>query len=241
MKAIALIARRELAAYLRTWSGYVIIAVVLALLGLVFNVAALGGAEKRSSDVLGAFFEYSSFFVGVASVLISMRLLAEERQAGTIHLLYSSPVRDSEIVLGKFFSALIFLALLMALSVFMPLLIAVNGKVSVGHIAGGYLGLMLLGSACLAVGTFASSLAKNQIVAAVIAGCILVALLVTWMLALVTERPLSTVFSAMALYNQHFRPFQSGVVHVRDIAYYLAITYVALFGTIRVLEARRWR
>lgn len=241
MKAVFLIARRELAAYLRTWSGYVILAVMLALNGLLFNAGVLGGQEKRSAEVLALYFQFTSFFVGVSAVLISMRLLAEEVQSGTIHLLYSSPVRDLEIVLGKFLSALVFLAVLLALSVYMPLLVAVNGKVSAGHIAGGYLGLLLLGSACLAVGTFASSLVKSQVVAAVVAGCLLVALMLTWMLALVTEPPLSEVFSAMALYNQHFKPFESGVVHTRDVAYYLAVTYVALFATTRVLEARRWR
>lgn len=242
MRAVWLIARRELAGYLRTWSGYVILAVVLALNGLLFNAGVLGGgSEKRSAEVLALFFQFSSFFVGIASVLISMRLLAEERQSGTLNLLYSSPVRDVEIVLGKFLSGLIFLALMLAISLYMPLLVAVNGKVSAGHIAGGYLGLLLMGAACLAVGTFASSLVRSQVVAAVVAGCILVALLLTWMLALVTEPPLSEVFSAMALYNQHFRPFESGVVHTRDVAYYLAITYVALFATTRVLEARRWR
>lgn len=241
MRAVWLIARRELASYLRTWSGYVILAVLLALNGLLFNAGVLGGQEKRSAEVLALYFQFTSFFVGVASVLISMRLLAEERQSGTVNLLYSSPVRDVEIVLGKFLSALLFLALMLVLSVYMPLLVAVNGKVSAGHIAGGYLGLLLLGSACLAVGAFASSLVKSQVVAAIVAGCLLVALLLTWMLAMVTEAPLNGVFSAMALYNQHFRPFESGVVHTRDIAYYLAVTYVALFATTRVLEARRWR
>ena len=241
MRPIVLIARRELGAYLRTWSGYVITAVVLMVNGLLFNALAMGGGEKRSAEVLAQFFQYSSFFVAVAAVLISMRLLAEERQSGTIHLLYSSPVRDSEIVIGKYLSALAFLCILVALSVFMPLLVMVNGKVSLGHVAAGYFGLFLMGAASLAVGTFGSSLARNQIIAAVISGSILVAMVITWMLALVTERPLSEVFSAMALYNQHFRPFESGLVHLRDVVYYAAITYVALFATTRVLEARRWR
>ncbi len=241
MRSILLIARRELAGYLRTWSGYIIMAVLLALDGLIFNAFVLGGAEKRSSEVLAAFFQASSFFVGVGAVLFSMRLLAEERQTGTLHLLYSSPVRDVEIVLGKFLSAFAFLALMLALSSFMPALVAINGKVSLGHIAGGYLGLLLMGAACTAVGTFGSCLAKSQILAAIISGCILVALLMTWMLAMVTEQPLSNIFSAMALYNQHFRPFESGLIHLRDVVYYLGVTYVALFATVRVLEARRWR
>ncbi len=241
MMRTLLIARRELAAYLRTFQGYIIIAMVLAVDGLLFNAFALGGVSKRSSEVLSLFFQFSSGTTMVASVFISMRLLAEERQAGTLLLLYSSPVKDHEIVLGKFLSALAFLALMTLATVFMPLLVMVHGKLSLGHIAAGYLGLLLLGSASLAIGTFGSALARNQVLAAVLSGCMLVALLTCWLLARITEQPLSDVFSALALWNQHFQPFQAGVVHARDIVYYLSVTYVALFAATRVLEARRWR
>jgi len=236
-----LIARRELAAYLRTLSGYVVIAVLLALNGLFFNAYALGGASKRSAEVLSQFFYYSSGFTIVAAVFISMRLLAEERQTGTLPLLYSSPLRDRDIVLGKFLAGLAFLGLYVLCTLYMPLLVLVNGKVSFGHVAAGYLGLLLLGSASLAVGTFGSALARNQLLAAITSAVLLVALILCWLLARITEQPLSSVFSAMSLWNQHFPPFQSGLVHVRDVVYYLVVTYVALFAATRVLEARRWR
>jgi ABC-2 type transport system permease protein len=236
-----LIARRELAAYLRTLSGYVVIAVILALNGLFFNAYALGGASKRSAEVLSQFFYYSSGFTIVAAVFISMRLLAEERQTGTLPLLYSSPLRDRDIVLGKFLAGLAFLGLYVLCTLYMPLLVLVNGKVSFGHVAAGYLGLLLLGSASLAVGTFGSALARNQLLAAITSAVLLVALILCWLLARITEQPLASVFSAMSLWNQHFPPFQSGLVHVRDVVYYLVVTYVALFAATRVLEARRWR
>lgn len=241
MRAAGLIARRELGAWLGTLQGYVIIALVLAVDGLLFNTYALGGTSKRSTEVLSLFFLYSSGTTMVASVFISMRLLAEERQAGTLALLCSSPVSEGEIVLGKFLAALAFLALMTLCTVFMPLLVRVHGRLSLGHIAAGYLGLVLLGSACLAIGTLGSALARNQVVAAVLSGSMLVALLTCWLLARVTEPPLAEVFSALALWNQHFPPFQAGVVHVRDLVYYLLVTQVALFSATRVLEARRWR
>jgi ABC-2 type transport system permease protein len=170
-----------------------------------------------------------------------MRLLAEERQTGTLVLLTSSPVADWEIVFGKFLSALIFLTLITAVTVFMPALIFVNGKISLGHMAAGYLGLILLGSAVLAIGTFGSALAKTQVLAAIFSGLIVVAMIVCWMVAKVTERPLSEVFLALALHGRHFPPFQAGAVHVRDVVYYLMVTYVALFSATRVMEARRWK
>jgi len=241
MKATLLIMRRELAAYLRSMTGYVIAAIVLVVDGLLFNALALGVPDKLSSEVLGQFFFLSSGTTIIASVFISMRLLAEERQTGTLVLLTSSPVHDWEIVLGKYLSALVFLMLVTAATVFMPLLIFVNGKVSFGHMAAGYLGLLLLGSASLAIGTFGSALARSQVLAAIFSGCIVVAMIVCWMLAKVTEPPLNDVFTALALHGRHFPPFQAGAVHLRDVGYYLMVSYVALFGATRVMEARRWR
>lgn len=241
MKPIWLIARRELASYLRSWTGYVIIAAVLAVDGLLFNAYALGGADKRSSEVLGAFLYVSSGTTMIGAVFISMRLLAEERQSGTIALLYSSPVRDSEIIVGKFLSAMAFLGILTLATLYMPAMIFIHGKVSWGHIFAGYLGLLLLGSASLAIGTFGSALARSQVLAAIISAVMMVTMLVIWLVGRVTERPFSEIFTALALHGLHFQPFQSGMVHLRDIVYYLAVTYVFLFGATRVLEARRWR
>jgi ABC-2 type transport system permease protein len=128
-----------------------------------------------------------------------------------------------------------------AATVFMPLLIFVNGKISFGHMAAGYIGLLLLGSASLAIGTFGSSLARTQVLAAIFSGCIVVALIVAWMLAKVTEAPLNDMFTALSLHGRHFPPFQAGTIHLRDVGYYLMVTYVALFSATRVMEARRWR
>ena len=240
MRSTLLIMRRELGSYLRSMSGYIIAAIVLLVDGLLFNALALSG-EKLSSEVLSQFFFNSSGVVMVASIFISMRLFAEERQTGTLVLLASSPVHDWEIVIGKFLAALVFLMLIMAATVFMPLLIFVNGKISLGHMAAGYIGLFLLGAASLAIGTFGSSLARTQVLAAIFSGCMVVALVVCWMLAKVTEAPLNDMFTALALHGRHFPPFQAGAVHLRDVGYYLMVTYVALFSATRVMEARRWR
>lgn len=240
MRNVLLIARRELAAYLRTMSGYVIIAAMLFLDGLLFNAFAVQGTAKRSSEVLSDFFFYSSGFTMVTSIFLSMRLLAEERQTGTIQLLYSSPVTDSEIVLGKFLSALAFLSLFLLASFYMPALVMAYGKVSPGHILAGYLGLLLVGAASLAIGTFGSALTRSQVVAAIISGVLVIALTACWLLARITDRPLTDVVTGLAWYG-HFKPFQDGLVHLKHVAYFLLVTYVALFSATRVLEARRWR
>jgi ABC-2 type transport system permease protein len=240
MKATFLIMRRELAAYLRSMTGYVIAALVLLVSGLLFNTQVLPG-EKLSSEVLSQFFFWTGGTIVISSVFISMRLLAEERQTGTLVLLTSSPVHDWEIVLGKYLSALIFMALITAATVFMPLLIFVNGKISFGHMAAGYLGILLMAGAALAIGTFGSSLVRSQVLAAIISGCMVLAMTVCWFLAKVTEAPFNDIFTALALHGRHFTPFMAGAVHLRDVAYYLMVGYVALFSATRVMEARRWR
>jgi len=240
MKSVFLIARRELAAYLKTMSGYVIIAAQLLLSGLLFQAEAIAGS-KPSAEVVARFFYLLSGTTMAASIFISMRLLAEERQVGTLPLLYSSPVKDVEIVLGKFLSGLAFLSLMVACSFYMPLMVMVNGKVSGGHLLAGYLGVFLLGSASLAIGVFGSSLAKNQVLAAIISALLLATLIIVWMLSSVTERPFSDIFGSLALHGKHFMPFGQGIVHTRDVVYYLGLTYVMLFGSTLVLGARRWR
>lgn len=242
MNSALLIARRELASYLRSMPGYIIAAVLLLVDGLLFQAFALGGDDqKRSADVLSAFFYVSSGTTMIASVLLSMKLVAEERQTGTLVLLTSSPVKDWQIVFGKYLSSLLFLSLVTLATIYMPLLIMVNGKVSAGHLVAGYLGILLLGSASLAIGTFGSALARTQVLAAIISGCIVVAMVIIWLLAKVTDQPFNDFFTALALHGRHFPPFMQGAIHGRDVVYYVALTYFFLFAATRVMEARRWR
>jgi ABC-2 type transport system permease protein len=240
MRTILLIARRDLAAYLKTWSGYIIIALALFIDALWFNADALQG-EKLSADVLERFFYGVSGVTILAAAAISMRLLAEERQTGTINLLYSSPLRDSDIVLGKFLSALTFIAIMTVATLFMPFMIKIHGKIALGQLAAGYLGVLLLGSAALSIGMFGSSLVKSQVLAVIVSGVLLAVMVMAWTLALVTERPFTAIFTALALHGVHFVPFSKGLIHVRDVVFYLAVTYVFLFAATRVVEARRWR
>jgi ABC-2 type transport system permease protein len=236
-----LITRRELAGYLRSMTGYVIAALLLLVVGLYFMVFGIGGEDKLSGQVLAKFFEGASGMTMIASVPLSMRLIAEERQSGTLVLLSSSPVYDWEIVLGKFFSGFLFLALVLATTIYMPLLILVNGKISWGHVLAGYSGLLLLGAASMAIGTLGSALARTQVLAAIISGAMIVTIVICWSLSRITEPPFKDLFNHLAIWQKHFPPFQQGTIHLRDVVYYLLLTYAALFGATRVMEARRWR
>lgn len=241
MKPVWLIYRREMGAYLRSPLGYIVIAVVLLIDGLLFNAFALGSdTARKSSEVLKQFFYFSSGTTMVASLFLSMRLLAEERSQGTLNLLFGSPVRDYQIVLGKYLSALTFLGGLTLLTIYMPGLILVHGKITFGQIAAGYLGLLLLGSAGLAIGIFGSALTKSQLVAIIISAAILVGLILSWLMALITDRPINELFTWLSIHNKHFQPFMTGLINTQDIVFYGSLTYFFLFLATRVLEARRW-
>jgi ABC-2 type transport system permease protein len=113
------------------------------------------------------------------------------------------------------------------------------GKVSAGHLAAGYFGLVLVGSVGAAFGTFASALTKNQLVAILISLVLVIALTLFWYVAKITDRPLTDPITAMAWYP-HFSPFGQGLVHFKHVVYFMLVSFVALFAATRVLEARRW-
>lgn len=241
VRGIRLIVTREVGHYLGTWSGYVIAAALLAATGLLFNAFALGSQPRYSSDVLSDYFFYQSGMVIIAGILFSMRLVAEERQTGTLPLLTTSSLSDGQIVLAKYLSAVISLAIFLALTVHMPLLVILKGKVTFGHIFAGYLGLLLLGSASVAIGLFGSALAKSQLVAAVISGVIAVVMLLLWLTSRVVDGALGEIVSYFALHDKHFRPFMEGTVSTANVVFYLSVSGFFLMLARNALEGRRWR
>lgn len=233
------IALRELAGYFNTWMGYVIIAAALIIDGLLFNAFALQGSAKVSADVLEGFFYFASGISMVAGIFLAMRLMAEEKQNGTIVLLYSSPVSERQIIYGKFLSAFLFSMILHAISVYMPALIMVHGKISLGHVAAGYTCLALLGATTIAMTLFASTLAPNQLIAAVGGAFIVVLFLTLWMVAKVVDQPFKDVFAWLAIHNDHFTPFGSGIVNLKDLVFYFGLIIFFLESATVALIGRR--
>ncbi len=186
MRALT-IARRELYAYLRSPLGSAIIAGALLLDGLLFYFDGLD-PKRLSAQLLTQFFYDSSAATMIAGVMLAMRLLAEERQSGTMTLLNTAPIADRDIVLGKFISSFGMLTLMNLLTFYMPLMVYLRGKVSVGHILVGYLGMTLLGAAVTAIGLFASSLSRSQVVAAIIGAVLTASLILLWVVARAVDR-----------------------------------------------------
>lgn len=241
MRGMLLIARRDLAGYLNSYWGYAVIAAVLLVDGLLFNAIALGSVPKYSSKVIEEFFYFSFGTTVIASILLTMRLVAEERQTGTIVLVDSSPVGSWQLVGGKYLSAMTVLATMVLATVYMPALVFVNGKVSYGHIFAGYTGLLLVAASVAAIGTFASAISRSQLVAGFTSVVITVALIVMWLLAKVADPPLVDVISYMSLFDKHYRGFMRGQINTEDVVYFLSICFVFLMLASRFMAARRWR
>ena len=238
MRRIALICGKEIGTYLSSPMAYIVSAIFIALSGVSFTTYL---AQTSYSDTsIRGFLETGQLLILLFSALLTMRLISEERKLGTWELLLTAPVREYEIVLGKFFSCLLVLAGMLILTLYFPLLLLIFGDPDIGPILTSYLGLFLLGSASVAIGIFASSLTPNQIVSAVVAGGILFGLWFLGMVGSLIPEPLGEILSYFSL-SEHFPGFVRGVVDTRDLVYYLSVTAVFLFLSVRSIETERWR
>ena len=240
MSAALLIARRELFSYFRSPLAAAVISAALLVDGIWFYWNGL--SEKVLSAVALSIFNYVAGGTAfLAGLILAMRLVAEERQVGSITLINTAPLKDSQIVAGKFLSAYFMVALKTLLTLYMPLLLFVNGKVSVGHIVVGYTGILLYAAAGTAIGLFGSALARSQVVALIISIAVAAALVLLWGVAKATDPPINTFLSHLALHHDNQMPFMQGRLELGGVVYYLAVTWFFLLAATKVLEARRWR
>jgi len=230
------IALKEFKSYLASPIAYVVTGIFLAATGYFFGF--LSSSTYYETSISG-FLNIGGILLLLLAAVITMRLLAEERKLGTAELLLTAPVRDSEVILGKFLGSLFILLVMLALTLYYPILLWAFGDPDGGPIGTGYLGLFLLGCTALAVGIFASSLTSNQIVAAVVAGGILFALWFIGTAAQFLPEALGEVIGFFSLSN-YFPDFMRGVIDTRGIVYYLSVTALFLFLAIRSLDNSRW-
>ncbi len=253
MRFIYVIAAKEIRTYFSSPMAYVVSAAFLAITGFFF-VASVSDAFAEAS--IRGYLAGAVFFMIFMSPALTMRLIAEEQKLGTLELLLTSPIREFEIVIGKFIAAFVMTAIMTGLSLYFVLVLFVYGDPDVGPLLSGFLGLGLYAAATLAVGLFASALSSNQIVGLIVGSGILTALTI---IDFVSERltglasqildgfQLGASFSVFDLdsfgvaQGGHFADFAKGIVSVSDISYYVSITAVFLLLTVLVLEARRWR
>lgn len=193
-----------------------------------------------TDSVLRPLFANLSVILLLIMPLLTMRLIAEERRAGTIELLLTYPIRDGAVLAGKYLAALALYAMMIGFTLAYPAMVAYFARLEWGPLLTGYLGLLLMGAAFLAVGLFASSVTENQIVAAVITfGVLLMFWVIGWS-ADYAGGGFGRVLAHLSIL-EHNESFARGVLDTKDVIYYLNFTALALFLTLRMLEARRWK
>lgn len=241
MSGIWLIARRDFAAYVNTFWGWGILALALMIDGILFYSMGLGKQPKYSAEVLQQFFYLTGGITLIAAIPVTMRLFAEERQTGTIVLLETSPLSERQLVLGKYLSGMMFVSVFAALTAYLPAFIFVNGKVGIEEILVGYLGLLLMGSAGVSIGTWASAVSRNQIFSAVLGAVAVAAFVVCWMLGQRVDAPFKAVVTYLAFFDRQFEPFQEGRLNTEGVIYFLSVSFAFLLMATQSLCARRWR
>lgn len=239
MFKVWLIIEKELALYFKTWLGYITVFITLIINGILFNTFAIGNKPKFSAEVLKDFFYFASGMAIVTSIFLAMRLVSGESENKTLSLYFSAPISDRQIIYGKFLSAFFVLVIIQLLTVYIPSLIYIEGKVSIGHMVAGYCGIFLLGGSVLAISIFGSVIAPNQVLSGIVGGGITVIFLTLWLLANRVDSPFREILFYMSIHNQRFQPFSRGVIHLRNIIYYLSVTCFFLECSIRYLGIRR--
>jgi len=243
MKNTWAIAWKEIKGYFSSPMAYVVALIFLALTGYFFvrSVdAGVSGAPFAEASLRDLLRNMSIFILPWLAPVLTMRLLAEEQKIGTIELLLTAPVRDWEVVMGKFIASMAFYLGTLALTLWYVLMLVWRGNPEPGPILSGYLGIILFGAAGMSIGLLASSLTNNQIVAAVVSLGILVLLTFLELGADQVTGVGSTIVAQLGL-TTHFDDFVRGVIDTSNVVYYVSLIVVFLFLTTRSLEMRRWR
>ncbi len=245
-KFLALTAR-ELKAFWYSPIAYVVGAVFLLLQGWVFwlLVAALNDPRADHSWTMSQVFFGGTFFywfsVLLIAALLTMRTFSEEKRTGTIEFLLTAPVTDLQVVLAKFLGAWVAYIQLWMLTVVFFLMLRTLTPFDWGPVATGYLGTWLLGGALIALGTLASSLTRNQVIAAVISFVAMLLLFSIGVLDVFIHDPESSKIIQYLSIMEHLRDFAKGVLDTRPVIFYLSVTAICLFLTGRVIGSPRWR
>ena len=237
MKNTLAIAWKETKSYFMTPMAYVVGAMFLVLTGVFFVFEITSEFPEAS---VRSFMDWASFFLLFLAPLLTMRLLAEEQKMGTLELLLTAPVRDWEVVVGKFVAAFLIVVSTIALTLYYVFMLYWYGDPDTGPVLTAYLGLVLHGTAGVAVGMLASSLSANQIVSATVGTSVLLSLHFVDQVAEQTSGIAEDVLNGLST-NEHLIDFSRGIVDTSHIVYYISLTAVFLFLTIRSLETRRWR
>jgi len=222
LEPIWTLTKRELRAYFDGPAAYVVLSVFLLITGWFFGSALF--LENVAS--LRSVFDIAPFIFLFFIPAITMSTFAEERRAGTLELLLTMPVRDSQVITGKLLAVTLFLVSALALTLFYVITISMLGDLDAGATIGGFVGLFLFGVACSAIGMFASSLTRNQIVAFILGFAIIFALFLMDKVTPFLPGWMAGTVQYLGI-DYHYRNLLRGVLDTRDVLYYVSLTVFA--------------
>ena len=229
--------KRETKAYFTMPSAYVVGAMFLILTGVffVFDIT-----QPFAEAGVRGLIDWASFFLIFLAPLLTMRLLAEEQKLGTLELLLTSPVREWEVVIGKYIASLIMLLAILAVTSYYVILMYIFGTPDSGPVLSAYMGLILYGAAALSIGLLGSSLSSNQIVAAVVGTAVLLFFSFINRVSAVIEGAPASFLDALSM-ESRLADFTRGIIDTSHVIYFVSLIAIFVFITIRALETRRWR
>ncbi len=243
MSPMMTIAKREFRSYFDSPLAYVVMCLTFLLLGLAFFLYG-GGFWQIDRASLQLLFEYAPVGLSVLVIpVVTMRLIAEERKSGTLEMLITLPVTDSDVILGKYLGALGLVTTLILATAIYPLAMFGwpwrLGALDSGPIWAGYLGLVLFSAAAVAVGLLVSAVTESQAVAFFVTFFVL---LLFWFAEAAAARLSGTLANVLhnVCFQSRLEGFTRGLVDTRDVVFFLSVTVVALVVAFRALERRRW-
>ncbi len=234
MRQAVLIFQKEFKDYFISPIAYIVIAIFLLVTGwLFFSTFFLFDQVE-----LRRFFNLLPFLFALMVPIITMRLFSEELNVGSYEILLTLPVTFMDIILGKFLAGTAFVAAILVPTLSYPIFISFLGDLDWGVVAGSYIGALLMGAAYVAIGLFASSLTRNQIIACIVGMVICVMLaIVDKMLFFFPQSILSVVtYLSSAI---HFENVAKGIVDSRDILYFFSIMFLGLYATHLVMQEKK--
>lgn len=236
MRNAWLIGKKELASYFHSPVAYIVVTVFLLITGWMFfqQFFLMGEASLR-----GLFSIMPILYIFFAPA-ITMRLLSEERKAGTMELLVTLPLRSGEIIGGKFIAAFGLLAVATLLTFTYPITVAFLGELDWGPVVGGYLGLLLLGAGYLALGTFCSAVSRNQIVAFIVGLALCFVAFILDKILIFFPAFMASTLQYLSI-SYHFMNIARGVIDTRDLIYYASFVTIFFMLSVYALENERLR
>ena len=230
------IAKRELSVFFVSPTAYIVGAAFLFITGLFFVMTL----AVDNVATLNQVFLVISIMLLILAPLLTMRLLAEETRSGTLELLLTAPVRDWEVVLGKFLAVFTFFLVLLIPTLYYLFLLTRFDTPDFPATLSGYLGIILLGAMLVGLGVLTSTVSSNQLMAAGLGIILSVGFWLIGGLAYFFPGFVGDLLKYLSI-QEHLFDFMLGLISSTNIIYFLSITAAALFLAIRILEIRRWR